>query len=134
VKRTVAARLEKKRIICHWYIDSNENSLKVFTLDRDSLSTAECEIFNTVTYKEYPNTDYAKDVLKCYEVLEKRKSELRLADIDCDEFVVIGLHDAVEEFSKIYEHTSERLTPKLPVTKQTFGVSKEFVKFYFHFE
>jgi hypothetical protein len=133
VKRTVAARLETKRIICHWYIDSNENSLKVFTPDRESLFTAEYEISNTVTYKEYSNKDYAKDVLKCYEVrsvLEKRKSELRLADIDCDEFVVVGLHDAVEEFSKIYEHTSERLTPKLPVTKQRLGVSKEFVNCY----
>jgi hypothetical protein len=65
------------------------------------LSTAECEIFNTVTYKEYPNTDYAKDVLKCYEVLEKRKSELRLADYDCEEFLIVGLHDAVEEFSEV---------------------------------
>jgi hypothetical protein len=53
----------------------------VFTPDRESLFTAEYEISNTVTYKEYSNKDYAKDVLKCYEVrsvLEKRKSELRL--------------------------------------------------------
>ena len=130
VKRTIDAILETKRIICHWYIDMNENSLKVFTLDRDSLSTAECEIFNTVTYKEYPNTDYAKDVLKCYEVLEKRKSELRLADYDCEEFLIVGLHDAVEEFSEVFELTSERQTPKLSITKQRLGVSKEFVNGY----
>jgi hypothetical protein len=128
VKRTIAARLEKKGIICHWYIDSNENSLKVFTPDRESLFTAECEISNTVAYTEYSNTEYARDVLKCYEVrsvLEKRKSGLRFAEFDCDTFLVIGLHDAVEEFSKIYEHTSQR-----PVTKQRLGVSKEFVNCY----
>ena len=130
VKRTIDAILETKRIICHWYIDMNENSLKVFTQDRESLFTSEYEISNTVTYKEYPNTDYAKDVLKCYEVLEKRKSELRLADYDCEEFLIVGLHDAVEEFSEVFELTSERQTPKLPITKQRLGVSKEFVNGY----
>ena len=128
VKKTIDARLEKTRIICHWYIDLNENSLKVFTPDRESLFTAECEISNTVAYTEYSKTEYARDVLKCYEVksvLEKRKSELKLAEFDCDTFLVIGLHDAVEEFSKIYEHTSQR-----PVTKQRLGVSKEFLNCY----
>jgi hypothetical protein len=51
------------------------------------------------------NTDCAKALLKCSDVrsaLEKWKNALRLADFDCDEFVVIGLHEAVEEFSKVY--------------------------------
>jgi hypothetical protein len=48
----------------------------VFTPDSKSLSTAESEIFNTVKYTEYSNTDYAKEVLKCSEVLEKKKNEL----------------------------------------------------------
>jgi hypothetical protein len=43
---------------------------------------------------------------------------------------VVGLHDAVEEFSKNFERTSERQTPTLPVTKQILGVSKEFVNGY----
>ena len=130
VKRTVDVRLEEKRIVCHWYVDWKENSLSVFTPDRKSLSTAELEIFNTVKYAEYSNTDYAKDVLKCSEVtsvLEKRKNELRLADFDREEFLVVGLHDAVEEFSKKFECTSERRTPTLPVIKHRFGVSKDFV-------
>jgi hypothetical protein len=55
---------------------------------------------------------------------------LRLADIDCEEFLVIGLHDAVEEFSKNFERTCERWTPTLPVIKHRFGVSKEFVNCY----
>ena len=63
VKQTIDARLEKTKIICHWYIDLNENSLKVFTPDRESLFTAECEISNTVTYKEYPNTDCTKELV-----------------------------------------------------------------------
>jgi hypothetical protein len=41
----------------------NESSLKMFTQDRESLFTAECEISNTVTYKEYPNTDCAKELV-----------------------------------------------------------------------
>ena len=133
VKKTIDARLEEKRIVCHWYIDFNENSLNLFTPDRDSLSTAEREISNTVTYKEYSNTGYAKDVLKCSEiksVLEKRKKELTLADFDCKEFLVVGLRDAVEEFSKNFERASESRTPTLPVTKQRFGVSKDFVNCY----
>jgi hypothetical protein len=133
VKKTIDARLEEKRIVCHWYVDWNGHSLSMFTPDRKSLSTAESEIFNTVKYTEYANTGYAKDVLKCSEVksvLEKRKYELRLADIDCETFLVIGLRDAVEEFSKNFERTSERRTPKLPVTKQRLGVSKEFVYCY----
>ena len=128
VKKTIDTRLEKTRIICHWYIDLIENSLKVFTPDRESLFTAEWEISNTVAYTEYSNTEYARDVLACYEVrsvLEKRKSGLRLADFDNDTFLVIGLHDAVEEFSKIYEHTYQR-----PVTKQRLGVSKEILNCY----
>jgi len=99
----------------------------------ESLLTAEFEISNTVTYKEYPNTDCAKDVLKCFEVrsvLEKWKNALRLDDFDYDEFVVIGLPEAVEEFSEVYKHTYERLTQKLPVTKQRLGVSKDFVNCY----
>jgi hypothetical protein len=130
VKKTIDARLEEKRIVCHWYVDWNENSLNLFTPDRDSLSTAEREISNTVTYKEYSNTGYAKDVLKCSEVnsvLEKRKKELRF---DCEEFLVVGLHDAVEEFSKNFERAFECRTPTLPVTKQRFGVSKDFVNCY----
>jgi hypothetical protein len=133
VKRTIDARLEKKGIVCHWYADFNENSLNLFTPDRDSLSTAEREISNTVTYKEYSNTGYAKNVLKCSEVksvLEKRKKELRFADFECEEFLVVGLRDAVEEFSKNFERASESRTPTLPVTKQRFGVSKDFVNCY----
>ena len=130
VKRTVDARLDEKRIVCHWYVDCKENSLSVFTQDRKSLSTAESEIFNTVKYAEYSNTDYARDVLKCSEVmsvLEKRKKELRLADFDREEFLVVGLHDAFEEFSKNFERTCERRAPTLPVIKHRFGVSKDFV-------
>jgi len=99
----------------------------------ESLLTAEFEISNTVTYKEYSNTDCAKDILKCFEVrsvLEKWKNALRLDDFDYDEFVVIGLPEAVEEFSEVYKHTYERLTQKLPVTKQRLGVSKDFVNCY----
>jgi hypothetical protein len=55
---------------------------------------------------------------------------LRLADFDREEFLVVGLHDAVEEFSKNFECTSERQTPTLPVTKQILGVSKELVNCY----
>ena len=51
------------RIVCHWYIDLNENYLKVFTPDRESLFTAECEISNTATYKEYPTSDCAKELV-----------------------------------------------------------------------
>jgi hypothetical protein len=46
------------------------------------------------------------------------------------EFLIVGLHDAVEEFSEVFELTSERQTPKLPITKQRLGVSKEFVNCY----
>jgi hypothetical protein len=133
VKKTIDARLEEKRIVCHWYVDRNENTLSVFTPDINSLSTAESEIVNTVKYAEYSYTDYAKNVLECSEVksvLEKRKYELRLADFDCEEFLVVGLCDAVEEFSKNFERTSERQTPTLPVTKQILGVSKELVNCY----
>ena len=133
VKKTIDARLEEKRIVCHWYVDRNENTLSVFTPDRNSLSTAESEIVNTVKYAEYSYTDDAKNVLECSEVksvLEKRKYELRLADFDREEFLVVGLHDAVEEFSKNFECTSERQTPTLPVTKQILGVSKELVNCY----
>jgi hypothetical protein len=56
--------------------------------------------------------------------------ELRLADYDCEEFLIVGLHDAVEEFSEVFELTSERQTPKLSITKQRLGVSKEFVNCY----
>ena len=133
VKKTIDARLEKKRIICHWYIDLNENAMKVFTPDRKHLFTVECEIFNSVTYKEYPNTDFATELLKCSEVgsvVEKWKNELRLADLECVDFLVVGLCDAVEEFSKVFEHASERLTPKLPVIRQRLGVSKDLVNCY----
>ena len=58
VKKTIDGR-----IVCHCYIDLNESSLKLFTQDRESLFTAECEISNTVTYKEYPNTDCAKELV-----------------------------------------------------------------------
>ena len=44
-------------------MDLNEHYLKVFTPDRESLFTAECEISNIVAYKEYPNTDCAKELV-----------------------------------------------------------------------
>jgi hypothetical protein len=58
VKKTIAARLGKMFYICHWYIDLNESSLKMFTPDRESLFTAECEML-----KEYPNTDCANELV-----------------------------------------------------------------------
>jgi hypothetical protein len=59
---------------------------------------------------------FAHSKSQCSEVLEKKKNELTLADLDREGFLVVGLHDAVEEFSKNFERTSERRTPTLPVT------------------
>jgi hypothetical protein len=59
VKKTIDARLEKTRIICHWYIDLNENSLKVFTPDRESLfdfiALINCNLYSVDITKCFPN-------------------------------------------------------------------------------
>ncbi|CAC5392459.1 unnamed protein product [Mytilus coruscus] len=142
VQQRIASSFDKNGILCHWYVNDDCDCLNVFALDGPTLSTAISHILKIFKWIEYTSTDDVKFIFKSQEImsfLEKSKRFLKVDDIECDDFMVYGITEAVEEFGKLYDSKMEAfvkqqklLYPKydVKVVRHRLGARKDVVEFF----
>lgn len=141
-QQSIALSFDKNGIICHWFVNDDCDCLYVFALDSPTLTTAILHILKTVSWIEYTSTVEIKFIFKSPEImsfLEKWKLILKVDDIECDDFMVYGITETVEEFRKLYDSKMEAfvkqqmlLHPKsdVKVVSHRLGARKDFVEFF----
>lgn len=135
----IESGLKSKGILCHWYVSEACDCLNIISLDSQAVKNAEDQILETVKILEYSSTDDMKEILNCQEIkvlMKKRKGQLQIDDLQCDDFLVFGLKESVEEFSLTYEKIMDKYKPsqtkqKVKDTKKVkLGARKDVLEFF----